>query len=261
MNIEILPLTGAVKYLGWKFSFDHFQGIELQNRIRVAWAKFMAQKQELTGKDYALKVRLRLFEAVVSPCLLYGCEAWTLTKTDEYLLQRTQRKMLRMISGAKRRMVQRSTDEHESETTDDKAEVDDMDEDEVLEPWVDWVKRTTRTIEGEMNKLNIKNWVHQARARKWNYAKRLMTHDESRWTRVALDWNPELHFDGTSFRSIQGSRAQGRPHTRWSDELANFMTSMELETTWMELAKQTRIWDELKTTFRRDELRFSRHQE
>ena len=32
----------------------------------------MANKQELTGKKYSLKCRLRLFESVLTPTVLYG---------------------------------------------------------------------------------------------------------------------------------------------------------------------------------------------
>ena len=63
----------------------------------------MQHKQELTSKTYSLNSRLKLFEAVITPTVLYGAGAWTLNKQAESILLRTQRRMLRMILGAGRR--------------------------------------------------------------------------------------------------------------------------------------------------------------
>ena len=245
MNIEILPLEETVKYLGRKVTFGNFQGVELQNRVRCAWAKFMSNKDELTGKQYALKQRLRLFESVVSPTALYGCETWSLTKRDEQFLQRTQRKMLRMIFGAKRRIVHRHEEDGEPE----------------LELWVDWIKRTTHAVEDEMSKMKIKNWIQHVRFRKWNYFGRILDHDMSRWTRIAHEWDPALHLDGPCFRSIQCSRVQARPKTRWVDELSRFTQRIGMhEHELMELRSNQMEWHHLRKEFCKDEWR-TRHSE
>eukprot|EP00973_Karenia_brevis_P037149 5121233-Karenia_brevis.AAC.1 len=83
MSVEVLPTTGRVKYLGRQLGFESFHGAELENRIAAAWKKFALYKQELTNKKYPLKIRARLFHAVVTPTVLYGCEAWVLTKDLE----------------------------------------------------------------------------------------------------------------------------------------------------------------------------------
>ena len=240
MNIEILPLNGSVKYLGRKVSFDDFQGVELQNRVRAAWASFMSNRDELTGRQYALKHRLRLFDAVVSPTVLYGCEAWSPTKRDEMFLQRTQRKMLRMILGAKRRTIVNP----ESNNTVE------------LETWVDWIKRVTHAVEDELSRMKIKNWVQQIRSRRWNYFGRVLTHDPSRWTRIAYTWDPSLHLDGPCFRSIQCSRIQARPRTRWVDDLSKFCVNMEMdENGLLEAWKNQAEWQHLREEFCKEDWR------
>ena len=238
MNIEILPLNGVVKYLGRKVCFENFQGVELQHRVHAAWAKFMSNKDELTGKQYALKQRLRLFEAVVSPTILYGCETWGLTKRDEQFLRCTQRKMLRTIFGAKRRIVsgQEGTEAPE------------------LEPWVDWIKRATHAVENEMSKMNMKNWIQHVRFRKWNYFGRVLAQDMSRWTRIALVWNPALHLDGPCFRSVQCSRIQARPKTRWMDEFSKFALKLRIdERDLMEMRSNRLEWQNLGKEFYKDD--------
>ena len=142
--------------------------MELSSRIRGAWAKFMEHTDELTRRTYALSDRLHLFDAVVSPAVLYGSETWTLTKEMERSLKTTQRRMLRAILGQGRRKVQGPIEraipaESEEEGTDDIPEQDNRD---MLEPWVEWIQRVTHNVENNLKQLKIRTWVEQARKRK-----------------------------------------------------------------------------------------------
>jgi hypothetical protein len=74
-QIQILPLSAGTMYLGRFLCFEHVDDTELAHRIRKAWAKFHQYRNELTGRAYALNDKLKLFEAVVTPCVLYGCSA------------------------------------------------------------------------------------------------------------------------------------------------------------------------------------------
>ena len=92
MKIEILPLQSSIKYLGCQISFGEMQEMELRQRIRGGWAKFIEHKQELTGKHYSLNSRMKLFDAVITPTVLYGSECWTTTRHLEDMLKTTHRK-------------------------------------------------------------------------------------------------------------------------------------------------------------------------
>ncbi|CAE7931485.1 XI-F, partial [Symbiodinium necroappetens] len=46
--------------------------VEYSHRIRVAWHKFHLHRQSLLNKHVSLKNRLKLFQAVVTPAVLYG---------------------------------------------------------------------------------------------------------------------------------------------------------------------------------------------
>ena len=63
---------------------------EIDHRIRQAWKAFMARKSELTSKKYYLGHRLRLFESVVTPTIMYGSSAWTLTLDQQKKIQTTE---------------------------------------------------------------------------------------------------------------------------------------------------------------------------
>eukprot|EP00973_Karenia_brevis_P022706 3125287-Karenia_brevis.AAC.1 len=124
MEIEILPYSGFTKYLGRKFTFDDQSKVELQQRLAAAWGKFNVYRQELTSKTYPLKERLRLFDATITATVLYGSASWTLTQDSEMLLERTQRRMLRLIIGTTRRQKQPPTEQHQNtQSTQDQTNV------------------------------------------------------------------------------------------------------------------------------------------
>ena len=159
MKIEVLPRDGKIKYLGRQITFESAAVVELSNRIKAAWAKFMQYKHELTKKTYSLSDRLRLFESVVSPTVLYGSETWTLTAEMARLLKTTQRRMLRMILGQGRRRIERTREatnggQSSGESDGDVEDAQDHEEN-VLEPWVDWIRRVTHNVEDNLQKLKI----------------------------------------------------------------------------------------------------------
>ena len=67
--VEILDEFVAEKYLGRKLSFSNLHRTELENRIASAWAAFHMHKGRLCNKNYHVKDRIRLFDAVVSATL------------------------------------------------------------------------------------------------------------------------------------------------------------------------------------------------
>ena len=103
MSIEILTENESVKYLGQRISFHQQETLEIKSRIRAAWTTFHKCRQELTSKEYMLKLRLRLFDATVSLTLCYAAGTWTPSKQHERMIQSTQRKMLRLIIQTKRK--------------------------------------------------------------------------------------------------------------------------------------------------------------
>ena len=120
------PEMKAWNVLGQKISINQQETTEIKRRIRAVWATFHKYRQQLTSKNYMLKHRLRLFDAIVSPTvcyaagtwapnqdicwiidcassmpqflrLCYAAGTWTLSKEHERKIQSTQRKMLRLI--------------------------------------------------------------------------------------------------------------------------------------------------------------------
>ena len=62
---------------------------EINNRVAKAWAKFGVFREELLDRNVPLHLRIRLFDTVVTPTMLYGCAAWTMTQRRQKMLRST----------------------------------------------------------------------------------------------------------------------------------------------------------------------------
>ena len=161
--------------------------------------------------------------------------------------------MLRLILGRGRRRVQAQSHDDESSGGDVQSNLsekdapesqDGEDEQNELEPWVEWIRRVTHDAEATLQKLNIKTWVEQARTRKWRWAANLhCTRDDDRWARIAFHWDPRVHYDAP--KPSARRRAAG-PRKRWYDEVQKFW----MDTTRLPHAPlQNHFWDEYEEQF------------
>jgi len=111
---------------------------------------------------------------------------------------------------------------NQSDTDSDAHDVDSdtpplqipTDATEVLEPWVEWIRRSTHDAEQQMITLGIEDWVTIQRRRKWRWASRVALATDDKWITKAIEWDPLLD-------SRQNPRRrQGRPQKRWTDDIA-----------------------------------------
>jgi hypothetical protein len=212
----------------------------------------MQNKQELVNKKYSLNDRLRLFESVISPTVLYGSECWTMNKSMEKMLRTTQRKMLRSILGQGRRRITRTSQTEQDSGSEHEAEPNTQEEaNDELEPWAEWIRRVTHSAEESLEKLRIKTWVEQARRRKWRWAAKLYCETEQdKWTNAALAWNPQVHFDHPK---PTARRKQAGPKKRWTDELEHFVRTLpQQNTTLKDVCTDPNFWQ----TYEKDYVKF-----
>ena len=76
--VEILGRDMAEKYLGRQLRFEEANEAELSNRLQAAWRSFAKYTHIFRSKSYSFTAKMKLFEAVVTPTVLYGSGAWTL---------------------------------------------------------------------------------------------------------------------------------------------------------------------------------------
>ena len=129
--IQVLQEEEGERYLGRKLCLDNYQGMELANRIAAGWASFMKNKVALCNRDCCLKSRLKVFDSIVTPTVLYGASSWAMKTDMEHLLCTTRRRMLRYIVGVRRKQD---------------------------ESWVEYVQRSTHKSEDLSKKCHLNTW-------------------------------------------------------------------------------------------------------
>ena len=98
-EVEVLKPSDSLMYLGKSACLTNIHDGELDNRIAKAWSKFQTNKTPLCDKKIDIGDRMRLFESVVTPTVLYGSACWTTNAARKRGLRTTQRKMARMMLG------------------------------------------------------------------------------------------------------------------------------------------------------------------
>ena len=86
-----------------------------------------------------------------------------MTTELENQLRKSHRQMLRMMLSSPRRILNQTAHRQTQQPHDiseDGASGDDRNEvEETLEPWVEWIKRCTHTVEAKLAALNLEEWV------------------------------------------------------------------------------------------------------
>ena len=99
--VHVLHGEVSHKYLGRHIPGNLKQRgrVELHHRVTSAWAKFNKHRTLLTNKHVSLQLRLKFFNAVVTPVMLFSLHTLALTKIQLESINVLQRKMLRSIVG------------------------------------------------------------------------------------------------------------------------------------------------------------------
>ena len=133
--------------------------------------------------------RMKLFDATISPTVLYGSGSWAMTIERKRRLRTTQRKMIRAMN--------RSRSQHLRSTTED---------------YIAWITTSTKAAVELMTKYGIQDWVARQAAAQWTWAGRVARLQDGRWTKEVPEWD------------TVASRKQGRPEKRWIDDINTFLS-------------------------------------
>ena len=149
-------------------------------------------------------------------------------------------------SGRRQLEVKASSQEEEKSSLADEVSSVSSEDQYGLEPCEDWIRRTTRHVERELENAKLEDWCTQLRRRKWRWFAKVMGADDCRWTYSALRWDPASNRDA--------GRSQGRPTTRWVDDIIKFLQmtydcSGDLLEDWQFAALENHIWDQLEEDY------------
>ena len=190
--IEVARRNEKHTYLGNAFAGNlrhRGKGI-LDNRLRCAWSKFHMFRHSLTNKHVDIKLRLRLFDAVVSPAVLYGLSTAPLTSAAVECLAIAQRKMLRLIVGYVK-----------------------LDGDS----WADMYRRLRQKLATAMDKCSVKEWPEELTKRKQKLWNELISNSRSPLVTRVFQWSPmEIQDPKLPVRPF---RARGHPWTTWQQHI------------------------------------------
>ena len=148
-----------------------------------------------------------------------------MTVDMENRLRKTQRQMLRIMLRTPRRRDQQTDPDAQPRNSDG------------LEPWVDYIRRSTKKGEEALERLHIDDWISIQRRRKWRWAKRVCSSEAHEWTLQALRWDPQQ--DPT----CGARRRPGRPKRRWCDDIRQHAGP-----NWMSIAN-TDMWEVLEPSY------------
>ena len=85
------------KYLGALVSSDGRNNTEISARIAQAKMTFQKMKTVLTNPHISIHTRKRTLECYIEPILMYGCEAWTISKQPQKKLEAVEMWFLRRV--------------------------------------------------------------------------------------------------------------------------------------------------------------------
>ena len=115
-------------------------------------------------------------------------------------------------------------------------------EEEVLEPWGEWLQRVTRQAEHQLERINMETWTQAARRQKWRVVNTITNMNHDRWTKRAAFWDPTT-------THTKAKRAEGHPRKRWIDDITEHLQQQDIHTSpWLQ-SRNTNHWDEIGTDF------------
>ena len=101
MMMEVRTPEKSHKYLGQ--NIDLFAELnttcELNHRLQIAWGKFHQHRRWLLDPHISLFLKLRFFDAIISPTALFGRAVLSHIKEETSKMDVAQRKILRNILG------------------------------------------------------------------------------------------------------------------------------------------------------------------
>ncbi|KAI5717474.1 hypothetical protein M8J77_006391 [Diaphorina citri] len=99
LNNNKYKVVESFTYLGSQLNGKNIMEEEIKNRITKANRCYFSLNNIFRSKNVSQKSKIRIYQSVILPVLLYGCEVWSINKKTEQMLQTFENKILRRIYG------------------------------------------------------------------------------------------------------------------------------------------------------------------
>jgi hypothetical protein len=90
------------KYLGTTLTNQNDIHDEIKSRLNSENACYYSVQNLLSSRLIPKNLNIKIYETVILPVVLYGCETWSLTLREEQRLRVFENRVLRKIFGPKR---------------------------------------------------------------------------------------------------------------------------------------------------------------
>ncbi|GBP46520.1 Putative uncharacterized transposon-derived protein F52C9.6 [Eumeta japonica] len=110
VNEATLEFVNEYTYLSQLISPKDLITKEINTRITNGWKKYRSLKEIMKSQDLGMALKTKTFNTCILPCLTYGCETWSLTKSLRDKLAKCQRAIERSRVGTKCQDRARNTD-------------------------------------------------------------------------------------------------------------------------------------------------------
>merc|ERR1712002_1299798 len=102
LNGRRMEEVGIYRYLGVDISNDSGIDEEVNHRIGEARRAWGALKDVWKKRHISREAKVGMYEGIIEPNLLYGCETWALNKKDRKRMEAVEMNCLRNICGRRR---------------------------------------------------------------------------------------------------------------------------------------------------------------
>jgi len=105
---HLLKQTETFKYLQSVMNTKSGCEQDVKNKIKATWQKWKDLAGVLCDAKMPKYLKGKVYTTMIRPVLMYGAEAWTVTRREEGLLKRTEMRMLRWIHGVSLKDMKRN---------------------------------------------------------------------------------------------------------------------------------------------------------
>ena len=98
----VIERVEEFKYLGTTLTNQNSIQKESKSRPKLGNACYYSVQNLLSSSLLSKKLKIKIYRTIILPVVLYGCETWSLTLTEERRLRVFENRVLRRVFGPKR---------------------------------------------------------------------------------------------------------------------------------------------------------------
>jgi len=104
MNVDnrSIERVEEFKYLGTTLTNQNSIEEEIKSRLKSGNACYCSMQNLLSSRLLSKNLKIKVYRTIILPVVLYGCETWSLTLTEERRLRLFENRVLRRVFGPKR---------------------------------------------------------------------------------------------------------------------------------------------------------------